>query len=137
MTPDDEETAKARPRRRRDTQPVLRSAVLLCSEGAGGSEGVARLREIAWERELYVEVATFEPHDAARLVAGRPGTVFIACADEPHDRLQQLRDACLTHGAALVVAETDGEISIRASVAAIEDTIIHRLDPTPVERRDA
>lgn len=129
MTPDDEDTAIPRQRRPRDTRPHLRAAVLVCSPGGETSEGLARLREIAWERELYVEVATFDPEQAGHLVADHPGAVFVMGAHEPRAHIERLLHVCTSRGATLVVAATQDERSIRASVATIEDSILMHLDP--------
>jgi hypothetical protein len=137
MTPDDEDTAAARPRRRRDTSPLLRSAVLVCSEGAETTGGLARLREIAWERELYVECVTFDPEGTERLVVARPHAVFVAPADDPPASLDVLRAACSRTGSILVLVGTETERSIRAAVASIEDAIIGHLDERPPEKAKA
>lgn len=129
MTRDDDDSAIPRSRRRPDTRPHLRAAVLVCSPGSEASEGLARLREIAWERELYVEVVTFDPEHASRMVAERPDAVFVMGAHEPRAHIERLLHVCATRGATLVVAATQDERAIRASVVTIEDSILLRLDP--------
>lgn len=114
---------------RRDTRPLLRTALLVASPGVDECLAVSRLREIARERELYVErLVLRESTEFRELVAAHGGTVFVATTEEPAPSTDELRAACEQAGVPFVLARVGDEREIRASVRAIEDAILQRID---------
>lgn len=63
---------------RRDTRPIQRRAVLLCSEEVELSSGVVRLVDLAWRREVCIEVVVALGDDPMRALTQRyPFAVFL------------------------------------------------------------
>lgn len=63
---------------RRETRPIARRAVLLCGEDTDLSPGIVRLIDLAWRRELSIEVVVAVGDDPMRALVHRyPNAVFL------------------------------------------------------------
>lgn len=107
---------------RRETRPIMRRAVLLCGEDTELSPGIVRLIDLAWRRELGIEIVVALGDDPMRALVHRyPNAVFllVRSADDDSDVAELAESFARHRSAAHSMVEIDAP-ALGEETAALE-----------------